>query len=562
MNGDWGRPKAALKLAGLLLLLISTYTFAVNPGIIHVNSEKGGDYCFLFPSKWATLSDEDNASWLDLELPTRNLTYSAMCCLPSFLGEVDSDGGGLSTRIASVREGNCNLYENAKLQEINGTQGLLTLGGDAPPFTADKRSRSHWGHCEEMTLPGVLLSDEEILYLLFKNLLRDLLYKAGGIYLLSMAIVTIGSYWAGSTERRKKQYLESQYQREDNFGDITIDNYVHFTCTCTVMAAFMLLALYCFYDYLAHVLTGIFCLYASFSLYSCLTPLVNRLPFGERVFGVPYFHTHLEIRRLLLAVLCLSVNTAWVIFRKDDQWSWVVQDVLGISIGVYILRTVHMPTLQACSWFLFAHLLTDALGALLTPFLTKIGRGGTDLASPDMEEIPFLLKVPTISSISDLEGGSFTALSLGDIVLPGLLVAYCHRFDVQVESSGIYFLASTLAYSYGLLAMLMVATFLKVRQSTLPYLVPLILVTSLAVATCRKEVIIFWTGVGSAGDTSQPSTSRRVRYADTLTASETQLHQQGEKQINILLDEEDFDNFGMCREEQSEPKTHSEEVTN
>lgn len=557
MNGGWGRPKAVLKLASLLLYLFNAHAFAVNPGVIHVDSEKGGEYCFLFLSQWVTLRNRDNAQWLDLPASTQHLTYSAMCCPPSLLGEADSDGGGLSTRIASVREGNCNLYGNARLREINRTHGLLTLGGDAPSLTTDRRSGYNRGHCEEITLSGILLSDEEILYLLFKNLLRDLLYKTGLIYLLSMAVVTIGSYWSGNTERRKKHNTESQDQTEDTLGEITIDNYVHFTFICTVMATFILFALYYFYDYLAHVLTGIFCLYASVSLYSCLTPFVNQLPFGKRVFCVPYLHKSLEIRRLLLVGLCLSVNATWVIFRKDNAWSWVLQDVLGISIGIYILRTVHMPTLQACSLFLFAHLLTDALCTFLTPFLTKLGRSGTDVtafAPPDLEEIPFLLKVPTISSASDLEGSSFTALSLRDIVLPGLLVAYCHRFDVQVKSSGIYFLVSTLAYSYGLLTMFTVATFLKASSSTLPYLVPCILSTSLAVAACRKELVIFWTGVGSADDTPQPSSPRVVSCTGTLPNSGAQLHQQGgEKQMNIPLDEEDLNSSSTDRDKLSEP---------
>lgn len=34
--------------------------------------------------------------------------------------------------------------------------------------------------------------------------------------------------------------------------------------------------------------------------------------------------------------------------------------------------------------------------------------------------------------------------SFGDSAPPGLLVAYCHRFDIQVQSSRIYFVACTI----------------------------------------------------------------------------------------------------------------------
>lgn len=147
-----------------------------------------------------------------------------------------------------------------------------------------------------------------------------------------------------------------------------------------------------------------------------------------------------------------------------------------------------------------ALLFCDAVCLLITPFLTKTERSVTSvtaLGSYDPKNIPFLLKVPVLSSVSILDYNSFAAVGLGDIVLPGFLVAYCYRFDVQVDSSGIYFLASTLAYSYGLLLTFLAAIFWQTCQSTLLYLVPCILITILTVALCRKEVMIFWTGTGT-----------------------------------------------------------------
>uniref|UniRef100_A0A670JYK0 Signal peptide peptidase like 2B n=1 Tax=Podarcis muralis TaxID=64176 RepID=A0A670JYK0_PODMU len=426
----------------------------------------------MLVNQWMKSHQEGNKNrWLHPALGTQNISYSSMCCPPSFFGEEDNDGGGFSTRIASVREGNCNLFESARLRQINQTQGLLTLGGDAPYLVKNRRSRYSWGHCEEVTISGILLQDVDILYLLFKNLIRDLLRKTGVIYLMSMFIVTIGSYWAGRTERRKQQFIESRFKTEDDdFGEITIDTNAYFICTCTVMATFMLLALYYFYDYLVHAMIGIFCLYASFSLHGCLAPFVSKLPFGKRVIHLPFFHKGLEIRTLLLTVLCIAISALWVIFRNENEWGWVLQDVLGISIGIYILRTVHMPTLKNCSLFLFAHLFYDVLCLFVTPFLTKAGKSITDVTAygtPDSEEIPFLLKVPILPSTSIFDDSSFTAIGLGDIILPGFLVAYCHRFDAQVNSSGVYFLASTLAYSYGLMVTFVVATFLQTSQSTL-----------------------------------------------------------------------------------------------
>lgn len=555
--------REALLLTGLCLLFLPRVA-AQNPGVIHINPEKGGEYCFLFPSEWMKSHQEGNKTkhrWLNPEPFSQNHTYSAMCCHPSFFGEDGIDKGGFSTRIASVREGNCNLFENARLRQINRTRGLLTLGGDAPYLTKNWRSGHNWGHCEEITIPGIVLSDVDILYLLFKNLIKDLLYKTGIIYLMAMAIVTIGSYWAGSTEKKKQQYIENPCETVEDFGEITLDTNVYFTCTCTVMATFMLLALYYLYDYLVHAMIAVFSLYASLSLYSCLTAFVSKLPFGKQVIRFPYFHKGLEIRQLVLAILCMSVNATWVVFRNEEEWGWILQDILGISIGIYILRTVHIPTLKNCSLFLLAHLFYDVICLFITPFLTKTGRSityVTAFGSSYSEDIPFMLKVPILPSTSMPEDNTFTAVGLGDIVLPGFLVVYCRRFDVQVDSSGVYFLASTLAYSYGLLVTFIAATFLQASQSTLLYLVPCILITSLAVAASRKEVIIFWTGVGFADKLPQPSSSIVINDSDILKDSVGQ-QGRGKEILNITFHQEELNNSSIITEELSSLKTDSEE---
>ncbi|PIO02324.1 hypothetical protein AB205_0100670, partial [Aquarana catesbeiana] len=56
-----------------------------------------------------------------------------------------------------------------------------------------------------------------------------------------------------------------------------------------------------------------------------------------------------------------------------------------------------------------------------------------------------VLKVPRLnSSPLALCDRPFSLLGFGDILVPGLLVAYCHRFDIQIQSSRIYFLACTI----------------------------------------------------------------------------------------------------------------------
>ncbi|XP_039385710.1 signal peptide peptidase-like 2B [Mauremys reevesii] len=542
-------------LLSCLLLLLIPHVLAQHLGVIRVIPEKGGDYCFLFPSHWVqSLQDKSGKNkWLQ---PHQDLTYSALCCLPSSFGEEDCDGGGLSTRIASVRKGNCNFFENGRLQRINGTQVLLILGGDAPiSLTGGSGLGHNWGHCEESITPVNLLNDMDIIYLFFKHLGRLLRYNMGLMFILAVGTVVTGGYWAGNIEKKRQQYMKCRCKNEEDFDDVTIDPDVLFICASVVMSSFMLLALYCFYDNLVDIMIGFFSLYASIGLYSCLSPSVNKLPFGEYKLNLPYFHNGPQVRTLFLAGFSVSITITWMIFRNEDQWAWVLQDFLGISICLYVLKTIRMPTLKNCSLFLAALLVYDVFFVFITPFLTKSGKSIMEVAalgpsdSVSREKIPFLLKVPILSSASTFNDSPFTILGLGDIVIPGFLVAYCHRFDVQVHSSRVYFVASTIAYSYGLLVTFVVSALMQTGQPALLYLVPFTLTTSLIVALLRKELTIFWTGSGFTEDLSCPSSG--ISCPDTPRDSNTKVCQQEreEKLINFTFNEEQLDNSIVVTEE-------------
>ena len=143
-----------------------------------------------------------------------------------------------------------------------------------------------------------------------------------------------------------------------------------------------------------------------------------------------------------------------------------------------------------------------------------------------------VLKVPRLSfSALTLCDQPFSILGFGDIVVPGFLVAYCHRFDVQVRSRQVYFVACTAAYAAGLLVTFFAMALMQMGQPALLYLVSSTLLTSLAVATCRQELALFWTGQARATALTRPvpglcsapsvgSEQKREHAADTPRAWE------------------------------------------
>ncbi|VTJ68980.1 Hypothetical predicted protein [Marmota monax] len=492
----------------------TTGKVACEYGMVHVLPEsgtpKGKDYCILYNPQWAHLpQDLSKASLLQL----RNWTASLLCS-PS-----DLPASGFSSQIPLVARGNCTFYEKVRLAQGSGARGLLIVSKEKLVPPGGNKTQY-----EEIGIPVALLSHRDMLDIFrsFGQAVRVALYAPSEpvldynmviIFIMAVGTVAIGGYWAGSRDVRKRYMKHKRDDGPEKQEEAAVDVTPVMIGVFVVMCCSMLVLLYHFYDHLVYAIIGIFCLASSTGLYSCLAPCVRRLPFCEcRVpdNSLPYFHKRPQARMLLLALLCIAVSVVWGVFRNEDQWAWVLQDTLGVAFCLYMLRTVRLPTFKACTLLLLVLFLYDVFFVFVTPFLTKSGNsimvevatGPSDSAT--REKLPMVLKVPRLNaSPLALCDRPFSLLGFGDILVPGLLVAYCHRFDIQAQSSRVYFVACTVAYGIGLLVTFVALALMQRGQPALLYLVPCTLVTSCLVALWRRELGAFWTGSGFAKDLPQ-----------------------------------------------------------
>ncbi|MBN3317161.1 SPP2B protein, partial [Atractosteus spatula] len=483
-------------------------------GMAHVTERgksKGKDYCILFNSQWAHLPQDLNKA---SRLQIHDLTASVLCS-PS-----EVPAGGFPNRIPMVLRGNCTFYEKVRLAQINGAKGLLIVSKDRLTPPAGNRTQY-----EEIDIPVALLSYTDMLDIsktfgkgrevaLYAPNEPVLDYNMVIIFLMAVGTVAIGGYWAGSRDIKKRYMKHKRDDSAEKQDEETVDVTPIMICVFVGMCCSMLVMLYYFYDHLVYMIIGIFCLAASIGLYSCLSPFVRRIPFGKCRIpenNLPYCHKRPQLRMLLLCVFCVAVSVIWGVFRNEDQWAWVLQDTLGIAFCLYMLKTIRLPTFKACTLLLTVLFVYDVFFVFITPFFTKSGEsimvevaaGPSD--SSTHEKLPMVLKVPRLnSSPLALCDRPFSLLGFGDILVPGLLVAYCHRFDIQMQSSRIYFVACTIAYGVGLLITFVALALMQMGQPALLYLVPCTLLTSLAVALWRRELHMFWTGSGFVKDVPQP----------------------------------------------------------
>uniref|UniRef100_A0A8C1YYQ5 Signal peptide peptidase-like 2B n=1 Tax=Cyprinus carpio TaxID=7962 RepID=A0A8C1YYQ5_CYPCA len=461
---------------------------------------KGKDYCIFFNSQWARLPQDLSKA---TRLQTYDLTTSVLCSAS------DVPEGGFPNSIPMVMRGNCTFYEKVRLAQINGAKGLLIVSKDR--LTPPSGNKSQY---EEIGIPVALLSYKDMLDIskTFGEKMQVAMYAPNEpvvdynmvlIFLMAVGTVAVGGYWAGSRDIKKRYMKHKRDDSAEKQDEETVDVTPIMICVFVVMCCSMLVLLYFFYDQLAVfglLSEGYHKILFGFDLKEMLC--VDRIPENN----LPYCHKRPQVRMLILSAFCIGVSVTWGVFRNEDQWAWILQDALGIVFCLYMLKTIRLPTFKACTLLLVVLFVYDVFFVFITPLLTKSGEsimvevaaGPSD--SSTHEKLPMVLKVPRLnSSPLVLCDRPFSLLGFGDILVPGLLVAYCHRFDILMQTSRIYFLACTIGYGIGLLITFVALALMQMGQPALLYLVPCTLLTSLAVALWRKELPLFWTGSGFVG---------------------------------------------------------------
>ncbi|POI30565.1 hypothetical protein CIB84_005684, partial [Bambusicola thoracicus] len=336
------------------------------------------------------------------------------------------------------------------------------------------------------------------------------------IFVIAVFTVALGAYWSGVAELENLKATaspgdrEPRRKKEENvtFTTLTV---VLFVVICCVM----LILLYFFYKWLVYVIILVFCLASAMSLYNCLAALIGEIPFGQC--RIVCGNRNIEVRLIFLAAFCIAAAAVWAVFRNEDRWAWILQDILGIAFCLNFIKTLKMPNFKSCVILLGLLLLYDVFFVFITPFITKNGAsimvevaagpfGNSEKNDGNLvevpaersaphEKLPVVIRVPRLEySAATLCDMPFSLLGFGDIIVPGLLVAYCRRFDVQTSSSSVYYVSCTIAYAIGMVLTFVVLALMKMGQPALLYLVPCTLITSSLVAWRRKEMKKFWKG--------------------------------------------------------------------
>eukprot|EP00057_Strongylocentrotus_purpuratus_P015784 XP_011670258.1 PREDICTED: signal peptide peptidase-like 2B isoform X1 [Strongylocentrotus purpuratus] len=510
------------------LLLAVLQTIQAFYGIVSVQyggEESSREYCIMYDSKQYKLPTKLDQSAYK---PLADLTPSVLCG--------DSKVSSLEGRVAAVMRGNCTFTEKGVHAQQAKAEGVLVIsetGVTAPSFNESVK----------IDIPIVLLEDKDFQDLTNQGPSPEVAfyspeppewdYNMIVIWLMATGTVAIGGFWAGlmgyKQHKREKRHerrdgqghyqnvnsgdsSESDEEESEEAESVTITPPIVICWVLMVMV--MLLLLFFFYSPVVYVVIALYCMGAWSGMHTTLLPAVTfAFPCKERLPLIPVFQKRPTVISAILWLGCGAFVLTWFFYCKES-FAWILLDLLGICFCISVLKVVRLPNFKTCVLLLSLLFVYDVFFVFITPHFTKTGESvmvkvatGGESAS---EQIPVLLTVPRLCHSAFSVCNVYSMLGFGDILVPGLLVGFCHTFDLKVKSPRIYYITSVLAYGVGLVITFVALILMQTGQPALLYLVPCTVLSTLAVAVCRKELSELWNGgpkVRQETDSRPPSSA-------------------------------------------------------
>lgn len=160
---------------------------------------------------------------------------------------------------------------------------------------------------------------------------------------------------------------------------------------------------------------------------------------------------------------------------------WVSNNVFGLAFCLNAIEMISLDSVGVGALLLGGLFLYDIFWVFGTDVMVTVAKSF---------EAPIKLMFPMDILEKGLAANNFGMLGLGDIVIPGLLIALLCRFDYthHPKSSRVYFYTGFLAYILGLGTTITVMHIFKAAQPALLYLVPSCLGLPLIVALIRNDI--------------------------------------------------------------------------
>ncbi|PPD94305.1 hypothetical protein GOBAR_DD08677 [Gossypium barbadense] len=418
----------------------------------------------------------------------------------------------LTGEVILVHRGNCSFTVKANVAEEAGASAILIINNQTELFKMVCESDAD----VNIKIPAVMLPQDAGSNL--ENYINNNTRVSVAFYspkrpavdiaevflwLMAVGTILLASYWSAWTAKEvaieqdkllkdaSEEFLQVGSAGSSGFVDINTMSAVLFV----VFASCFLVMLYKLMSFwFVEVLVVLFCIGGVEGLQMCLVALLSSWfqRFAESFIKVPFFGA---VSHLTLAVcpFCIAFAVVWAVYRRIS-FAWIGQDILGIALIITVLQIVRVPNLKVGTVLLGCAFLYDIFWVFASKWLFHesvmivVARG--DRSGED--GIPMLLKIPRMFD----PWGGYSVIGFGDIILPGLLVAFSLRYDwlANMNLRAGYFVWAMTAYGLGLLVTYVALNLMDGHgQPALLYIVPFTLGTFITLGKKRGDLKTLWT---------------------------------------------------------------------
>lgn len=178
----------------------------------------------------------------------------------------------------------------------------------------------------------------------------------------------------------------------------------------------------------------------------------------------------------ILAFIIATVFGIWYIITKH----WVANNAFGLAFALGGVELLPINSFKVGCILLSGLFLYDVFWVFGTDVMVSVAK---------KFDAPIKILFPQDFLIRGFWGQHFAMLGLGDIVIPGIFIAFLLRFDHSLNrKKHTYFWSCFLAYILGLGMTIGVMSYFKHAQPALLYLVPACILIPLSVAITKRDL--------------------------------------------------------------------------
>ncbi|KAK9146098.1 hypothetical protein Sjap_006001 [Stephania japonica] len=444
------------------------------------------------------------------------------CCTPSSVKVILS----LSNAIALSVRGDCAFTEKAQVADSGGATGLLVINDNEDLY---KMVCSDNDTSLNIKIPVVMIpksggdlikksfeAGRKVELLLFSPNRPVVDYSVIFLWLMAVGTIVCASLWSEITgsEQIAEPYDQLSPKEASGAGAVVDDSEKEFLdinakgAVIFVIAASTFLVLLYFFmsSWFVWLLVILFSIGGTEGMRTCIVGVISRVcsSCGRKTVSLPVLG---EVYVLSLVVLpfCLAFTIFWITHQRAS-YAWIGQDVLGICLMINVLQLARLPNIKVASVLLCCAFVYDIFWVFISPLIfhesvmIAVARGDNSGG----EAIPMLLRIPRFFD----PWGGYDMIGFGDILFPGLLVAFALRYD-RANKKGVfsgYFLWIVIGYGVGLFITYLGLYLMDGHgQPALLYLVPCTLGLIVILGCIRGDLKQLWNYGTDSPLSSEPS---------------------------------------------------------